>query len=608
MDDLLKRLTLLRDDAVKFAEAHSELALLNDEQRRSAVNLLHYFSLRQNELRGLQVDLIKLGLTSLGILEGHTLATLNHVIAILERLLARELSPAPEPPVTVEDSARLLEQRSERLFGPAPAERDCRIMVTMPSEAADDGAFVQRLLTAGMDVMRINCAHDGPEAWLAMIAHLRAAERTLGRTCKIQIDLAGPKLRTGTIEALGRVHKMRPLRNSIGRVVQSARVWLVPFGHGAVASTYPTLEVKGDAMRRIEVGDRLHFRDARAAKRSWAVVDTQGEARLIESDKTCYAQDGAQLRIERGRKHVGDIVLVNVRETISPIPLAAGDHLVLTRAPLPGSEGVRDPSGVQVKPARIHCTLPEAFTYVRPGESVWFDDGKIGGRVEQASDAEIRVRISHVPPTGAKLRSEKGINFPDTALATEALTAKDRDDLRVLVAQVDMVALSFVRTPRDVEALQRYLEAMQQGEKGIVLKIENRSAFEHLPAILLTALRSNAVGVMVARGDLAVEVGFERLSEIQEEILWLCEAAHVPVIWATQILEGLVKSGAPSRAEVTDAASSIRAECAMLNKGPNIVGSVEFLDEVLRRMESHYHKRRLMMRPLNVCRTQLLDD
>ncbi len=82
---------------------------------------------------------------------------------------------------------------------------------------------------------------------------------------------------------------------------------------------------------------------------------------------------------------------------------------------------------------------------------------------------------------------------------------------------------------------------------------------------------------MIARGDLAVEVGFERLSEVQQEILWLCEAAHVPVIRATQILEDMAKKGSPSRAEVSAAAMSILAECAMFNKGPNIVATVRTL-------------------------------
>lgn len=87
---------------------------------------------------------------------------------------------------------------------------------------------------------------------------------------------------------------------------------------------------------------------------------------------------------------------------------------------------------------------------------------------------------------------------------------------------------------------------------GIVLEIEHGTAFEELPAILLRALRHRSVAVMVARGDLAVEVGYERRAEVQEEILLLCEAAHVPVIWATQVLESLAKRGAPTRAEITD--------------------------------------------------------
>ncbi|MFZ5514869.1 MAG: pyruvate kinase, partial [Pseudomonadota bacterium] len=158
----------------------------------------------------------------------------------------------------------------------------------------------------------------------------------------------------------------------------------------------------------------------------------------------------------------------------------------------------------------------------------------------------------------------------------------------------------FLRTPGDVIDLQKQLERLGASQLGIVLKIENRQAFENLPSILLAGLRSPRLGVMVARGDLAVEMGFERLSEVQEEILWLCEAAHVPVIWATQILESLAKNGAPSRPEVTDAAMSIRAECAMLNKGPHIIEAVRFLSGVLSRMEGHYSKRMAMRRRLAI--------
>ena len=103
---------------------------------------------------------------------------------------------------------------------------------------------------------------------------------------------------------------------------------------------------------------------------------------------------------------------------------------------------------------------------------------------------------------------------------------------------------------------------------------------------------------MIARGDLAVEMGFERVAEMQEEILWICEAAQVPVIWATQVLEGLVKEGIPSRGEMTDAAMSARAECVMLNKGPNVVLAVTVLDRLLRSMAGHQAKKTPTLRAL----------
>lgn len=105
---------------------------------------------------------------------------------------------------------------------------------------------------------------------------------------------------------------------------------------------------------------------------------------------------------------------------------------------------------------------------------------------------------------------------------------------------------------------------------------------------------------MVALGDLGVELGFERMAEVQEQLLWLCEAAHMPVIWATQVLESLAKSGSPSSAEVTDAAMAVRAECVMLNKGPFIDRALVFLNDVLTRMRNHQNKKTAMNRRLSI--------
>jgi len=134
----------------------------------------------------------------------------------------------------------------------------------------------------------------------------------------------------------------------------------------------------------------------------------------------------------------------------------------------------------------------------------------------------------------------------------------------------------------------------------MVLKIENKEAFQNLPYLILKAMESPTIGIMTARGDLAVELGVERLSEVQEEIMWLCEAALIPNIWATQVLESLAKKGIASRAEVTDAAMSVRTECIMLNKGPYIVKALRTLNAILSLMEKHQSKKQGTLRSLNV--------
>jgi pyruvate kinase len=160
--------------------------------------------------------------------------------------------------------------------------------------------------------------------------------------------------------------------------------------------------------------------------------------------------------------------------------------------------------------------------------------------------------------------------------------------------------VSFVKTVDDVRELRALLQLKGKRQPAIVLKIETRRGFENLPAMLLEAMKAPCCAVMIARGDLAVECGFERMAEVQEDILWLCEAAHVPVNWATQVLETLAKEGLPSRAEVTDAAMANRAECVMLNKGPYVVEAVKALDDIIRRMHGHQAKKRSMLRELGL--------
>lgn len=273
--------------------------------------------------------------------------------------------------------------------------------------------------------------------------------------------------------------------------------------------------------------------------------------------------------------------------------LSRGDHLDLVpeAKELPMREGSLP---------RIACAPAELFRDIQPGQPIWFDDGSIGGIVEERTEKSARVRVTHAKPGGSKLRPERGINLPATALSLSAPTEKDLRDLGEVLAFADAIEQSFVQHPEDVLALHDALCQHNAEHVGIILKIETRRGFENLPHLLLAAMRRRSYGVMIARGDLAVEVGFERLAEVQEEILWIAEAAHAPTIWATEVLDRLAKEATLSRAEITDAAMSSRAEAVLLNKGPFVVDALRTLGDILGRMEEHQSKKRALYRALRV--------
>jgi pyruvate kinase len=469
MHELIPAVEALRADAVDTEREYAEqIARVHPHYRDSARNLAHYLALRRTDLRDIQQELAALGVSSLGRTEAHVLSTLDAVCNVLHVLTGQGECTALHTPTSIDarSGPAVLDAHAVQLLGSSSAERPTRIMVTMGTDAAEDPHVIHRLVAAGMDIMRINTAHDGPDQWLSMIHHMRQAELDTQRRCLVHVDLAGPKF----------------------RVV---------------------------AQERIRV-DR-----------------------------------GNMIRLEKG-------------------------HPVLS------------------------CEPVEIFDEVRVGDPLWFDDGKIGGVVRTVDLNAFIVEITHVKHGGAWLRAERGINLPSTPLDLPALTEHDIEHLGTIGAHADIIGMSFVRTAQDVTLLHDQLHAHSLDHKGVVVKIETRDGFENLPSILFEGLRHPPFGVMVARGDLAVELGYERLAEVQEEIMWLCEAAHVPVIWATQVLEGMAKKGIPTRAEVSDAAMSVRAECVMLNKGPYIEDTVRLLIDVLKRMSTHHHKKRSLLRRLHV--------
>lgn len=579
---------------------------LHESHVESAKNLLHYLALRRRDLRDIQERLAAYGLSSLGRAESHVRANIEATEGILRRLLSGN---GPEPlesngSLSYHQGRSMLDWHTEKLLGPKPPHRTVRIMVTMPTEAAVDYEFIHRLLLDGMNCMRINCSYDDVHVWAKMIANVRRASKETGRSCQVLMDLAGPKLRTGPMKPGPQIVKWRPHRNVDGGLRSPARIWLT----AAVNIIAPPeaadvcLPIKGKTWRELQTGDVLKFFDARGAARWMTVTKCLDDGCWAESHQTTYMGSGTLLHFARpghplqpfpGR--VGQLAA-----TEQYVLLKCGQTLSLTRSMIAGEPALYDEDGNLVSAPHLAVTLPQIFDDVKAGEEIWFDDGAIGGVVTRVTPDVLDVKITHAQPNGSKLRGDKGINLPDSNLTLPALTDKDLEDLKFIAQHADLVGYSFVRNADDVQELQDNLAELGGTHLGIILKIETRRAFEQLANLLLVAMRSPAAGVMIARGDLAIECGWERLAEVQEEILWICEAAHMPVIWATQVLESLAKQGLPSRAEITDAAMGERAECVMLNKGPYISQAVRVLDDILQRMEKHQSKKRSMLRHLRL--------
>jgi len=578
-----------------------ELSQVHPIFKKSATNLLHYLAFRSFDIDKLQLELKNLGLPSLSTVESHVMRSLYNLQNILHHLLYLEEVANPKGYVSFKKSNQILRKNNKLLFGYKSKKRRTRIMVTLPRLAADNPKFLLKLVGLGMNCARINCAHDNPDIWARMIENIDKANEKLHKKCKIAMDLAGPKLRSGQMVHGPEVIKIKPRRDDLGKIIQPAHIWIAP------PDVPPPLNSDADVVlpvpkamyKKIKRGNTLHFKDTRGKKGNIFIHRKEGGGKWGLCSSSLYIETGTEFILEK-QKQTGDVVN-RIGEVIAKeqfITLFSGDKLILHKDSRPGEPSTYDDDGTLIAPAHISCTLPEIFDDVKQGEPIFFDDGKIEGRIESVTDDEIEVSILHAKKKGSKLKADKGINLPESALSVSGLTKKDKIDLEFVAIHADVVNLSFVNNAEDVQELQGRLR-QKDSKAGIILKIETQKGFANLPAILLSAMRSYPVGVMIARGDLAIETGWKNFATIQQEIMRMCGAAHVPDVWATQVLENLTKKGTPSRSEITDAAMAQQADCVMLNKGLYIERSVKMLDKILRRMERFQNKTVLILPKLD---------
>ncbi|HLI89800.1 MAG TPA: pyruvate kinase [Ktedonobacteraceae bacterium] len=281
------------------------------------------------------------------------------------------------------------------------------------------------------------------------------------------------------------------------------------------------------------------------ARLNFSHGEQQEHAVVIERVRRIAARLGAPVAILQDLQ--GPKIRVGALAGGQPIKLVDGARVTITTRP------VADTSQM------IPTTYKELPQDVKPGDRILLDDGLMELKVIEAAGTDVRCQVVH----GGLLKEHKGINLPGVAVSAPALTAKDRDDLRFGIQHdVDYVALSFVRRPEDILEARRCIRELQAAHNGerqrepapvpLIAKLEKPEAVAHLDDILEVT-----DGVMIARGDLGVEMPPEKVPLIQKQIIARCNQLGLPVITATQMLESMVTNPRPTRAEVTDVSNAV---------------------------------------------------
>lgn len=577
---------------------------MNHPHYKSLLNLKQYLALRSKDRTKVQEKLFLLSLSSLGRSYAHVAGSVETLYEQLNSSLYGH-STTPQdinslPHLNIQEAIELASKNSTRMFGGKVSSKLSKqttaIMVTLPSNAADDdGKLIYELAHAGVNAFRINTAHDDALTWKGMadvIAKINIP-REENNKIKIFVDLGGPKIRTGSIRKLE-----IPVVMGSNKVQKELLIYHSKEINTVAETTDEVTQKKEPAhivinnkfFKRLKEGTVFRVVDVNEKKVLITVSQINGTYAKAYIDKKVYLDKSSRLY---KKKHEGFIL--NIEMQVEPIRLFKGDILNITEEDIPGHAAIYDDKTNSVDYALISCSFNGIAEHIDIGEKIYIDDGKIGLVVIEKKDKLITCKVILAKGNGTVLKEEKGINFPDSHVKTAALTDTDRINALSVMDFVDTLSLSFCQTAEDVRDLQNLLRENNRTDIGIVTKIETKQAVVNMPEILEELLNWEKSGVMIARGDLAIEVGFQNMAHIQEALLDICDAAHMPVIWATQVLESQMKTNLPSRAEITDAAMSGRADCVMLNKGAFATDTIGVLIHILDDMHNIFKKNRQLL-------------
>ncbi len=579
----------------------------DDKGNKSLRNLKAYIKLRSQDIRELQSQLADIGLSSLGRAQSCIINSINQDIFILSRLLNKEyIQTQSDIDALNYDEAKRIMLKNSFVFGETKENFKTHVMVTLPSEAAGSNDLISNLIRNGASVLRINTAHDNGAVWKKMASIIKEENAKQNKDTKIYVDLAGPKNRTQSIEKI-----FKPFR--IGSWRNPKTVEILPLGKEGALTTKGLKDQFGNRKSTLVVSDEffeickkskeITFDDFERETTQTYQLSVQNQRVFMEVDKKITIFENTTCEIEDyENSQNGMSKLYNYELLPQEIRLFKNQKLILTNKNILGQANFKYEDTIYS--AIVGCTNKDIFPYVKTGDDIFIDDGKIGCKVVGTNELGLICQVFLAKENGTLLKEEKGINFPSTDLMIDAITDTDKKNFEDIADFADIIGLSFAQTSDDIQMLQEMLRKKGKTSTAIAPKIETKTALRNLPSILERLIQWEKFALMIARGDLAIEVGFDNLPYIQEEIFGICEAAHVPVIYATQILEGKMKNNLPSRAEVTDAASAQRADCVMLNKGPYVDDTVIILKNILRQMHTLFQKNRQL---LSICKEWKID-
>lgn len=556
----------------------------------SYLNMQDFLTLKKNDLRSLQVELMMHGLSSLSHSHMHLLYTIEHELALLGCILGKE-DVSREDSISPQSAYQSIEERAA--FLKCQKEKN-GVMLTLPSNATEDINFIKVLEKKSITTVRINTAHDTHEKWNEMAQMVQKINQQSRLECplKIYVDLAGPKIRTGPIKKV--IEPFRVCTRDMQKFI------IVPATGNITHSIYEdethehrsaVIAVDEDFYQHLRNSDIVEINDHDRKTRFFSIETWTPEMCSLKCGKKVEISAITEIKIQKGKRNYIATNPKNFQEVPQEIRVFEGDMILLS-----GKAGFGHLVENEHYKAIVSLQMDrQLFRYVNHEDRVYIDDGKIKLRVIEQREDELLCRVERAKVKGTLIKEEKGINFPDSYLNIPAITEEDIANFQYIVSFADMIGISFTQTRKDVEMLKEMLKGHEH--IGIVTKIETNQGVHNLPHILSVLASWHNSAVMVARGDLAIEVGFENLAFVQGEILDLCEAAHTPVIYATQILENLMKKNIPSRAEIIDASIAQRADCMMLNKGPFALRTVEILEKIIASIQPYFYKSQPLLSP-----------